>query len=589
MKKSYVITSIMRSCWKHSRRYVFASVFSGLLNAVLPFVAVFAPKLILDELLGLKRLDVLGIIVLLAVTIPFMLSFLISILDRIVTVESSNVVNSMYREISKIVMTIEYSHLEDPKFIDLTHRAIGVATHREINDIIISVPVILSSLFTLLGTLAILISFNINLVLIMLGIIVVNTLIQKYFQKKTVHQSLKGVDLNKTFNYFIRLMRDVKVNKEIRLFGAVDFLMNKSKQVDDLMFKKIVREEFKNLHLYGAVSVLTSIIQTAITYGYVGYQTIINQFSIGTFTMTISAASTFDSSLRKIMESLLVIDRSSEMLEAFVQLSEMKIDELDSGLPFNVDEKLQITFENVSFKYPNSDRLILKNIDLTITEGQRISIVGRNGAGKTTFIKLLSRLYKPTEGRILMNGVDINEISQSTYLKLLSIVFQDYKLFELSAHDNVALKDGNSNTEKVQKSIEQAGLGSFFASQPNGINTNLGRWYDPKGIELSGGTAQKLAIARTIYKDSKIIILDEPTAALDPLAEAEVYEKFNDIVIKDKTAIYISHRLSSSKFCHVILVVEDGIIKEKGNHQELIDLNGSYAELFKLQQEQFER
>ena len=244
---------------------------------------------------------------------------------------------------------------------------------------------------------------------------------------------------------------------------------------------------------------------------------------------------------------------------------------------------MEITFENVSFTYPYQKVQSLKNVNIIIRKGEKISIVGENGAGKTTFVKLLLRLYEPSEGRILLNGVDIKQIKYRDYIKLFSTVFQDYKLFAFKIGDNVtALDRSKLYNNQVLKCINDAGLNAKVKNLDNGIDTYLYNIYDENGIELSGGEAQKLAIARALYKDSPVVILDEPTAALDPRAEYEIYTKFMTLV-ESKTSIFISHRLSSTKFCDRVIVFKDGRIVESGSHSELLKSEGYYAKLFNMQ------
>ncbi len=253
------------------------------------------------------------------------------------------------------------------------------------------------------------------------------------------------------------------------------------------------------------------------------------------------------------------------------------------GIPVEDTTQIEFTFEDVSFTYPHQNECTLKNINLTIKNKERLSIVGENGAGKTTLVKLLLRLYEPTQGRILLNGIDIREIDYSEYLRLFSTVFQDFKLFAFKILDNITSLDNESgDLSKVNHCLEKAGLLSKINALEEGVETYLIKIYEENGVELSGGEAQKLAIARALYKDAPIVILDETTAALDPKAEYEIYTKFLSLV-DDKTAIFISHRLSSTKFCDRIVVLREGEIAEIGSHSELLAQKGYYAELFSMQ------
>lgn len=246
------------------------------------------------------------------------------------------------------------------------------------------------------------------------------------------------------------------------------------------------------------------------------------------------------------------------------------------------DNEYYIEFRNVSFKYPRTENYVLRNVNLKFKIGEKLAVVGMNGSGKTTFIKLLCRLYDPTEGEILLNNVDIRKYDYKEYMSIFSVVFQDFKLFSFGLGQNVAASF-DYNEELAKKCLEKAGFYDRLQKMNKGLETSIYKGLDEEGVEISGGEAQKIALARALYKNAPFIILDEPTAALDPIAEYEVYSKFNEIV-QYKTAIYISHRLSSCRFCDVIAVFDDGQIVQRGVHDKLLqDTHGKYYELWKAQ------
>ena len=255
------------------------------------------------------------------------------------------------------------------------------------------------------------------------------------------------------------------------------------------------------------------------------------------------------------------------------------------------DRKYEVEFKNVSFKYPGCDVYALQNVNIKFKIGEKLAVVGMNGSGKTTFIKLLCRLYDPTEGEILLNGIDIRKYNYREYMMIFSVVFQDFKLFSLTLGENVAAQV-DYDRKKAARALMDSGfqessftdnLQNAFPLMTDGLDTYLYKDYNNTGVSISGGEAQKIAIARALYKDAPFIILDEPTASLDPLSEAEIYEKFNQIT-GDKTAVYISHRLSSCKFCDKIAVFHQGSIIQTGTHQELLaDESGKYQELWMAQ------
>ena len=239
---------------------------------------------------------------------------------------------------------------------------------------------------------------------------------------------------------------------------------------------------------------------------------------------------------------------------------------------------MTIEFKNVTFKYPNTDKIILDNVSFKFHESEKISIVGLNGAGKTTIVKLLCRLYSPNEGTILINDIPIEEYEKDSYIKQISAVFQDYKLFAYSIKDNI---DPTSSVD-VEKICADVGISEKIEKLPHQYDSLIGKYYDDSGVELSGGQLQKIAIARGLAKDSSLLILDEPTSALDALAEASIYQQFSDLV-KDKTSIYISHRLSSTKFCDRILFFNENGLQEEGTHDDLMNNKQGYYEMFMIQ------
>jgi len=337
------------------------------------------------------------------------------------------------------------------------------------------------------------------------------------------------------------------------------------------------------LGLYGIINDL----QAAIAYGYVGLRVITDKLGpkigLGSFTMYVSSAINFTKSTVELGNSITTIGQMLGYLDPFMEFMALPNEsEQKCKVPFS-GEVESIKFENVSFSYPKSDVIVLDDISFEINKNEKISIVGLNGAGKTTLIKLICRLYHPTSGKIYINGHDIFEYDYDSYMKVIATVFQDYKLFAFSIDENITCDAQNSNENKVMQLIKDVGLEQKIKELPNGIASMFGKAYDEEGIEMSGGQGQKVAIARALYKDASLIILDEPTSALDPLAEAEIYENFNNLV-GSKTAIYISHRMSSSVFCDKILIIDGGKVSDFDTHSNLMKKKESlYYKLFTSQ------
>ena len=246
-----------------------------------------------------------------------------------------------------------------------------------------------------------------------------------------------------------------------------------------------------------------------------------------------------------------------------------------------------LEFRNVSFTYPKAEKPVLKNVSFAVKKGEKISIVGLNGAGKSTLVKLICRMYKADSGEILVNGRDIYDYDYLSYMNVISAVFQDYKLFNFTIEENISCRESGADENRVNYLIDEVGMREKIDTLPEGIHSRFGKEYDEDGVELSGGQGQKIAIARALYKKASMVILDEPASALDPIAEAEIYEKFNSLV-EDKTAIYISHRMSSSVFCDRILIIDGGTVSDFDTHENLMKKTDSlYYKLFTSQAENY--
>ena len=307
-------------------------------------------------------------------------------------------------------------------------------------------------------------------------------------------------------------------------------------------------------------------------------------FGVGSVTQYITAATLLSSGMVSVLHASGFLRNSAIFLRNAYAFLDIPNTMYQGSLPTEkrMDREYVVEFKDVSFKYPGSDLWALRHVNMKFKVGKRLAIVGENGSGKTTFIKLLCRLYDPQEGQILLNGIDIRKYNYRDYMNVFSVVFQDFQLLSQPLGANVA-GASEYDAERVIYALTDAGFGDRLTELPDGLKTMLYKDFGENGVEVSGGEAQKIAIARALYKDAPFIILDEPTASLDPIAEAEIYAKFNDIS-GDKTAIYISHRLSSCKFCDEIAVFHEGAVIQQGTHAELVaDETGKYHELWTAQ------
>ena len=393
---------------------------------------------------------------------------------------------------------------------------------------------------------------------------------------------------NRIFDYYINHYLDShKAGKDIRLYRQDRLILDEintvgahnSGIVDDLN-----REIFKSTFWI----LITNFSLVLYTYFYIGLKSMTGVFAVGSIIKYSGGVLQFANAFSDMMDAFSQLRANIRYLRDYFRFIDLPIEQQGNQKKHPAKcQECKIEVSHVSFRYPGTDEYVLRDVSFTIEPGEKIAIVGRNGSGKTTMIKLLCRLYDPTEGEIRCNGVDIREYNISEYRSLLGVVFQDFKLFSFTLGQNIAACV-KFDRKKVESCLKKAGLEKRLRTMEKGIDTYLFKDFDENGIEVSGGEAQKIALARALYKETPLIILDEPTAALDPIAEAEIYEKFGEIV-GAKTAVFISHRLSSCRFCDRILVFSDKMLAQQGSHEALLqETEGCYAKLWNAQAQYYE-
>ena len=372
---------------------------------------------------------------------------------------------------------------------------------------------------------------------------------------------------------------DIRMNNQQGLISAY-WTTNSSFGVNG-PFGKAARGR---MGVYASLGVCITTLITGFIYVFTCLKAWGGAFDVGSITQYVGAATAMVTNVFALTDLLGIMKTNAPYLEKTFEFLDIPNAMYQGSLTTEkrADRQYEVEFKNVSFKYPGSDIWALRHVNMKFKVGKRLAIVGENGSGKTTFIKLLCRLYDPQEGQILLNGIDIRKYKYDDYMNIFSIVFQDFQLICQPLGNNVA-GSMEYDRERVEKALIDAGFGDRFASLEKGLDTFVYKNLTEDGVDVSGGEAQKIAIARALYKDAPFIILDEPTAALDPIAEAEIYGKFDEIA-GDKTAIYISHRLSSCKFCDEIAVFHEGAVIQHGTHAELVaDVSGKYHELWNAQ------
>ncbi len=418
-------------------------------------------------------------------------------------------------------------------------------------------------------------------IVIMILLILSNAYVSAKTNNKRISAAMKGYEKGTYINVLFG---------ELNLLGEDDVrIFNMQRLINNISAKALVNPshlkeaEIKEIQ-YDSISILWKNIVTIALFIFVSAKAFIGTFGIGNFLLYRGTVAEFIDSIGNLATNISLLFGNNDALEDYLDYVGLPNEMYKGSLTVEkrTDLKYEIEFKNVSFKYPGTENYVLRNVNARFNIGERLAIVGMNGSGKSTFIKLLCRLYDPTEGEITLNGIDIKKYNYDEYLKIFSVVFQDYKYYAYSIGMNVACEH-DYDSERVMTALDKAGLKEKVEGLENGLETNITKKYSNDGVEFSGGELQKLVIARALYKGSPFIILDEPTAALDPLAEQEVYEQFNKIM-DDKTAIFISHRLSSCRFCDRILVFDSGSIVQEGTHKLLVDIqDGKYYELWHAQ------
>jgi ABC-type multidrug transport system fused ATPase/permease subunit len=552
-------------------------------SALAPLINIIMTKFIIDELMGEQRIGIFVSYVSFTVVVNALCSLANRYLETKVNIANLKIVNGFELHIGTHMMNMDYERLEDSKILDLKERAlVPIKQQGVITKLISSLRAIAQNTISIAGLIAIISSINIFILLIILGIVWINSIVFKKSQKAQYHYHNMLAPINRKFGYYSKLSTDFSMAKDVRIYNMAPLILRKIREYhkeSTTAFGKM----FGAMGFYNGLTNINVQIQLVVVYSYMVYKVYTKSITIGSFTMFIAAVNSFSSSISSLLNAFVEFRQMCKYLDLYREFEQIPSKAETGVLLVNRTQDTVIEFEDVYFKYPGSIQYSLKAVSIKIQTGEKISIVGRNGAGKSTFIKLLCRLYEPTSGKILLNGVDIREYKYEEYMKLLSVVFQDYKLFHLSVKENIAFGQATNGVDaQLLVALQKSGLLGKVKSLEKGADTVLSKVFDEAGIELSGGESQKLAMARAFYKNAPIIILDEPTAALDPYAEYELYSQFNEIV-SEKTAIYISHRLSSCRFCDKVAVFEDGGIVEYAHHDELIRKHETYAVMWEAQ------
>lgn len=588
--------------WETGHWILVCMVIIAVLSGIMPMIGSLISKEILNELQNVIVADATGVgaaavfwgsmamSLLIFFFIYKIINQLVSRINIAVTrIAGEKVVRYVKLQIMEKAKQVDIASFDIPEFYEKLENANREAGMRPIS--------VLSSTFDAISHFISIVSYVIILAsapgmwwtaVIMMIVSVPTAVINFVYKRKGFLYMRRRSKDRRQMNYYSDTMVNKDMVKEIRMFDLGDTFIDKYKSVFEGYYagmrKLIVRENAWQI----GVTVISSIVNCAF-FALVAYKVFDGQIQIGDYTLYTGALTSIASTVASLIavsanvyEGTLYIDNlmSFMKVESKIVPTNETPESVLRGKPHTIE------FVNVSFAYPGTDRMVLKNINLTIRPGETAVLVGLNGAGKTTFIKLLTRLYDPTEGVILLDGKDIREYDVRELYAMFGIIFQDFGRYAFDVSENIRFGDVGRDADADADAVKQAAVASnadeFIERLPHGYNTPLMRVFEPSGVELSIGQWQKLAIARAFYSTSDILILDEPTASLDPIAEQEIFNQF-DQLRRDKTTIFVSHRLSSATVASKIIVLEYGELVEEGTHRELMDKKGKYYELFSTQ------
>ena len=559
-------------------------IITNLVLGFLPLINIFAPKLIIDELMGAKRISYclgLGALVLI---LGFIKEVTYRWLNNYLTLTFEDMSDKLTFRIAKKSLRLPIEKSDSKDIQDMMEQAhYAVWEMYTLYDIIV---LVISAVITGILSLGILVRLNPTILILLLLLILINKKLVKLIKDNELKYQENNISDLRSYRFFSNFASDLRYFKDIEIFDAQDLVLEKADYYQQEMIVSSTDYFNKNGIYTGIMNVSAngSIILTLI---YLTYKLIYKTISLANFTMYFNSLIQVINATNLIQQNYAKVISVNAQLEVFFDFFEMEEGLLDKGEIIDVDtSKICIRFDNVSFKYPASEDYVLKDATFEIKNGETVALVGKNGAGKSTIVKLLCKFYEPTEGNIYLNDINIKNINTKEYYKILSPTFQDFRLFPFRISENITgkLKDeiSDKDYEKMDKSFDLLKLTSWIDKLVDKEDTFLTYLFSDESVEPSGGIGQKIALARSMYHEGKFFIMDEPTSALDPRSEEEIFENMLRIS-KGQTSLFISHRLSSTKYADKIIVCDKGRISEEGSHEELMKKNGLYKEMFTSQ------
>lgn len=577
---------------KFNKKYKYRLGFSIILKLLIPIFATFIPTVVVYLIINGYEINSFALIVGGIVFVYAIINYANSYFSHILFFDKVFIrTNAFFEILSNKAMATGYENIEFEKGRKKLMKAVGAIEENRVGvELLLQFfPVFITSIAGILLYSSYILTINFTIVLVLIGMAIMNLLLNAYARK---YEQRTADELN-TYRTKLKYYQD-EANKftnakDIRIYKLEKWFYKGIKLFTKKFSSTVMKQKFR-YYLANLSDSIFSIVRNLIAYTILVSMVLDGTINVAEFTFMIGIVIGFAVWLTQLSESYARLKEASIRITNFRDYMIMD-DSINMGEGENVEsllnKKLSIEFKNVSFTYPKAEKPIFSNLNLKIEAGEKIALVGVNGAGKTTIVKLLTGLYNPTEGEILINGIPVESFNRYEYYNLFGVIFQDINPLPFTIAQNISGRtDEDTDFYKVNDALKKAGLAKKVASLQKKENTNLTQVIDEKGIMLSGGELQKMMLARALYKDSPILVLDEPTAALDPLAEQELYMKYNSLT-ENKTSLFISHRLASTQFCNRIIYLEDGEIIEMGNHKELIKKNGKYCNMFKIQSQYY--
>lgn len=574
------IKVMLKRAWDYGKSLYVIVFFENMLSAALSMIHIVGIGIVVKALLQRREKHFIFQMILVYVSIYFFSSVMQVFLDWRHNVVARKVSNMIVSGLMKDALYVDYHYVQANQLLNLRWRV----SNLDPAQIITLCGKFIQHIVQITGVIYIFARFSPWFIAV-LGVTSTLTILLSFKKHDNEFKlSSSKSEEDRKMDYIYRVMSSYEYAKEVRMNQGQEYFL--AKYSDSLKKQINYMKCFLNKAIVlNTLSTVITMLQSLSMYLYFTYLVSYKYIDIAEYIVLLSATTLFTTVLIAFFDNIAAIKEKSRSVDYLKQYdsiiqehSRCKVD--SSKLPLD-SPVVNISFEHVSFKYPDSTNEVLHDINIQIKHGEKIGIVGINGSGKTTFVKLLTRIYEPTQGKIYMNGIDIKKIPYDTYNKMIGVVLQDYFLFAYSIKENIAFNQSYSE-DNMKKSILLSGLKGKLDSLEKGFDTSVYKDLDDEGIELSGGEGQKLALARVIYKNTEVLVFDEPTSTMDPFSEYEMFMNMSEIS-RGKTAIFISHRLSSTRFCDRILVFDNGSIIEEGSHDELMQTKGEYSQLFEAQ------